>query len=176
LALDITYKLLFIYNILWFLQVLLTHIKQEPSSPEPELVEVEVDPAAAFPYLMDPNEAFQPPLPSTPPRGMPQIVRQKPAGRRPIPTFFFDPGPLDVRIPAYNANHNPSMTHKDHSLAFSLPSQAIGLIVVTLDAKNGQVNLAAAHYAYPNQEIFGKSSSKYLGHQHLFGHYVVDLF
>ena len=141
--------------------MLLSHIKQEP-----ELVEVDVDPAAAFPYLMDPNKVFQPPPPSTPPRVVPQIIHQQPAGLRPISPFLFVPGPLDVRIPAYNVSYNPRMTHKDFNLAYILPSQAIALILVALDARNaflnGQDDLSAAHFAYANGEIFGKTGSKYL--------------
>jgi hypothetical protein len=144
-----------------FLQVLLTHIKQEPASPEPELLDVNVDPAVAFPFLMDPNQAFQPPPPSTPPRGMPQIIRQEPAGLTPIEVFLFLPGPLDIRIPAFNASYNPSLTHIEHSWAFSLPTSAVAMIVVALDARkahlNGQKDLSAAHYAYANGEIYGKS-------------------
>jgi hypothetical protein len=153
-----------------FLQVLLTHVKQEPASPEPELLEVDVEPAVAFPYLMDPNQAFQPPPPSTPPRGMPQIIRQEPAGLTPIEEFLFLPGPLDIRIPAFNASYNPSLTHKEHNWAFSLPTSAVAMIVVALDARrahlNGQNDLSAAHYAYANGEIYGKSLLYYLCHHH----------
>jgi hypothetical protein len=35
--------------------------------------------------------------------------------------------------------------------------------------------LSAAHFAYANGEIFGKTGSKYLWPWHLFGDYVVDL-
>ncbi len=137
----------------------MTHVKQEPASPEPELVEVDVDPAEEFPYLMDPNQAFQAPPPSTPPRRMPQIVPQEPAGLRSIPTFLFVPGPLAVKIPAFNASYNPSLTHVEHNWAFSLPSGAIALIVVALDARraHGQDDMSAAHYPYAYGEIYGKS-------------------
>jgi hypothetical protein len=92
---------------------------------------------------------------------MPQIIRQEPAGLTPIEVFLFLPGPLDIRIPAFNASYNPSLTHQEHSWAFSLPTSAVAMIVVALDARkahlNGQNDLSAAHYAYANGEIYGKS-------------------
>ena len=94
---------------------------------------------------------------------MPQIIRQEPAGLTPVEDFTFFPGPLDLRIPVFNASYNPSLTHKELCWAFSLPSMAVALIVVALDARrahlNGQTDLSAAHYAYVNGEIYGKSLS-----------------